>query len=209
MARDIVDIQDFTILVKESNAEQVSLDACYFDEPLIAVAFYGSGNVHLTVNYGDQQKSYEHTSGLALASFADEQVEFVHRVSADRPLQCIATAARNLAHLPYQAGELFGDLLQQLVQPQGHYVEGPRFLMIPEMQAIVDLVFCNTYSGKAKMMFFRSQMTALLAHFFGQLSRSPEIQIPAAEREKLLLAKEILHAQMDRPPSRNFPVKSG
>jgi len=167
------------------------------------VAFYGSGNVKLTVKYGDQQKNFDHTKGLALSFYADEKVEFVHTVSASRPLECIviATATRHLGKLPNQEGELFSELLYQLVHPKDHYVEGPRFFMTPDMQAIVDQLFHNQYSGKARMMFFRSQITALLAHFFGQLSMMTEEKIPAGEREKLEQAKDILRANLETPPS--------
>ena len=69
------------------------------------------------------------------------------------------------------------------------------------MQAVVDQVFRIQYEGKAKMMFFRSQMTSLLAHFFGQLSLMNEEAIPSGEREKLLLAKDILSENLETPPS--------
>ncbi len=203
MTRDIIDINDFTILVEEANSAKTIVDSCFFDEAVIAVAFYGSGNVHLTVKYGDQQKEFDHTKGLALSFYGDQQVEFIHTVSPDRPLECIviATTARNLEQLPNQEGELFGEMLDQLVHPKDHYVEGPSFFMTPEMQTIVDQVFRIQYSGKAKMMFFRSQMTSLLAHFFGQLSIMSEDAIPAAEREQLQQARKILTENLETPPS--------
>ena len=208
MTRDIIDINDFTILVEEANADQpftsvCSVDVCNFDEPLIAVAFYGSGNVNLVIEYADKQKEYEHTKSLALSFYADNQVKFIHNVSDARPLKCIviATALHNLEKLPNQEGELFGELLHQLVHPKDHYVEGPSFLMTPEMQTIIDQVFDNKYEGKAKMMFFRSQMTTLLSHFFGQLSMMEEDKIPLSEREKLEQARNILAENLENPPS--------
>lgn len=202
MNRDIIDINDFTILVEESSTDGPSGDSCSFDEPIIGVAFYGSGNVNLCVKYGENQKEFDHTKGLTLSFYADEMVEFIHTVSPSRPLECIviATAARNLKKLPNQEGELFSELLHQLVHPKDHYVEGPSLFMTHEMQAIVDQVFRIKYEGKAKMMFFRSQMTSLLAHFFGQLSMTEET-IPQVEREKLLKAKEILRENLESPPS--------
>lgn len=203
MNRDIIDINDFTVLVEEASSEVPIVDSCFFDEPIIAVAFYGSGNVNLSVKYKSKKKEFDHTKGLALSFYADEQVEFIHTVSASRPLQCIviATAARNLEQMPNQEGELFGELLHQLVHPKDHYVEGPAFLMTPEMQDIVDQVFHINYKGKAKMMFFRSQMTSLLAHFFGQLSTINDKPMPQVERDKLILAQEILTNNLETPPS--------
>ena len=203
MTRDIIDINDFTILIEEANSDQPTTDSCTFDEPVIAVAFYGSGNVNLSVKYVDKQKAFDYTKGLALSFYADEKVEFMHTVSAMKPLECIviATAIRNIEKLPNHEGELFSEMLNQLVHPIDHYVEGPKFFMTPEMQAIVDQIFNNKYEGKAKMMFFRSQITSLVAHFFGQLSMITEVTIPEEEREKLLQAKEILAANLESPPS--------
>ena len=61
MTRDIIDINDFTILVELAEANETTLDSCFFDEPIIAVAFYGSGNVDLTVKYGEKRKAFTYT----------------------------------------------------------------------------------------------------------------------------------------------------
>jgi len=203
MTRDHIDINDFTILVEEYDSNTPVTDACFFDEPVIGIAFYGSGNVDLTINYKGKSKSYDNTKGLTLSFYADENVEFVHQVSADKPLRCIVlvTALKNLQSLPYQEGEIFADLLQELVNPSDSYVEGPRFFMSPEMSAIIDQVFANRYHGKTKMMFFRSQMTVLLSHFFGYLSTMQTEQLKKPAQEKLYLAKEILLNNLDNPPS--------
>lgn len=203
MNRDIIDINDFTILVEEANSIKETIDACFFDEPVIAVAFYGAGNVHLSVKYEGKQKDFEHTKGMALSFYADEQVSFEHTVSANKPLQCIviATTLRNLEKLPNQEGEIFASLLHQLVNPVDHYVEGPLFFMTPEMHTVVEQVFNNKYEGKTKMMFFRSQMTILLSHFFGHLSGMKEEVVKKEEREKLFEAKEILLNNLETPPS--------
>lgn len=203
MTRDIIDINDFTILVEEAKVNEPTTDSCFFDEPIIAVAFYGSGNVDLTVKYGSQQKKFSHTKGLALSFYANDNVEFIHSVSASKPLECIviATAAKTIDDLPNQEGEIFGDLLNQLVNPSDHYVEGPSFIMTPDMQSIVDSLFNIQYEGKTKMMFFRSQITTLLSHFFGQLARLKTERINTSEREKLNQAKEILLQHIDNPPS--------
>ena len=106
MTRDIIDINDFTILVEEASTDKPTIDACSFDEPVIAVAFYGDGDVQLKMKYGSDLQEFHHTKGLALSFYADEHVVCEHHVSASRPLQCIviATATRNLAKLPNQEG---------------------------------------------------------------------------------------------------------
>lgn len=203
MTRDIIDINDFTILVETANAEVPTTDSCLFDEPVVAVAFYGSGNVDLSVKYGTKSKDFTYTKGLTLSFYADERVEFVHTVSANKPLECIviASSISSIEKLPNQEGDLFVEMLEQLMAPSDHYVEGPSFFMTPEMQSIVDHLFHTRYEGKAKMMFFRSQINTLLAHFFGQLSLHSEETIAENERDKLQMAKDILIKNLDNPPS--------
>lgn len=203
MTRDFIHINDFVILVEEAHSTKTEVDSCYFDEPLIAVAFYGSGNVDLAVKYGSEQKHFNHTKGLALSFYGDEKVEFEHTISPNRDLQCIVVATKlsNLEQLPNQEGELFYDLLQELVNPKDHYVEGPSFFMTPEMESIVDAFFSNSYSGKTKMMFFRSQITALLSHFFGQLALKQEAASKPNHREQLNKARDILLENLENPPS--------
>lgn len=156
MTRDFIHINDFVVLVEEANSKTKEVDICRFDVPIIAIAFYGSGNVDLSVKYGTKQKGFNHTKGLALSFYADDKVEFKHTVSSNKSLKCIviATSLQNLEHLPYQEGEIFSELLGALVNPKDHYVGGPKFFMTPEMEHIVDAFFLNTYTGKTKMMFY-------------------------------------------------------
>ncbi|MBQ4822739.1 AraC family transcriptional regulator [Aquimarina sp. MMG016] len=203
MTRDFIHINDFIILVEEASAKTIEIDICRFEEPLIAIAFYGVGDVDLSVKFEQKQKDFHHTRGLALSFYADEKVEFEHTISPDKNLECIvvATALRNLDHLPNQEGEIFAELLEKLVNPSDHYVEGPSFFMTPEMERIVDAIFTNEYIGKTKMMFFRSQITALLSHFFGQLALLQESASKPHHRDKLNQVKDILLSNIENPPS--------
>jgi AraC-like DNA-binding protein len=203
MTRDFIHINDFVVLVEEGDSLTKEVDSCYFEEPLVAIAFYGSGNVDLSVKYGQKQNDFTYTKGLALSFYADEKVEFEHTISPGKSLKCIviATALRNLEHLPNQEGEIFSELLGALVKPKDHYVEGPIFFMTPEMERIVDAFFSNTYTGKTKMMFFRSQITALLSHFFGQLAIQQTEVSKSSYKEQLNRAKNILLENIDNPPS--------
>jgi len=203
MTRDIIDINDYTILVETAFSKDVIKDTCCFDEPVIAVAFYGAGNVDLEMSFPTGTRKLNYTKGLALSFYADDSVDCIHTVSKDKPLECIviATATRNLLNLPNQEGELFSELLENLVNPKDHYVEGPRFYMTPEMHQIIDSLFNIEYEGKTKMMFFRSQITALLSHFFGQLAMNHSNSMKSIDVKRLELAKEILSNNLENPPS--------
>jgi hypothetical protein len=41
MNREIIDINDYTILLEEASSNNNLIDSCFFDEPVIAIAFYG------------------------------------------------------------------------------------------------------------------------------------------------------------------------
>ena len=204
LTRDVIDINDFIVLVETGESDKTITDSCFFDEPVIAVAFYGSGNVDLEVKYGEQSESFHHTKGLALSFYGDDLVEFIHEISAEKPLQClvVATAFRNLEKLPNSEAEIFSDLLNELVNPSDHFVKGPTLFMTPDMEQILDSIFNIEYEGKTRMMFFRSQVTSLLSHFFGQLASSPKTKsLNDNERDKLYQVKDILSSNLDNPPS--------
>lgn len=205
MSRGIIDINDFTILIETAEAKETCFDTCSFDEPIIAIALYGEGDVELTVKYGLQQKQFAHTKGMVLSFYADSKVAFEHKVSQLKPLEClvVATAVKNLQNLPNGEAEIFGELLHQLVYPKEHYVEGPVFFMTPEMQPIVHNMLYNPYEGKTKILFYKSQITTLLSHYFGQLALLQQEKVNKKERNQLLLAKEILINNLDNPPSLN------
>ncbi|GAA0743604.1 AraC family transcriptional regulator [Gaetbulibacter jejuensis] len=203
MNREIIDINDCTILLEEASTNTTLVDSCFFDEPVIAIAFYGAGDVGLNVKYNEKTKTFHHTKGMVLSFYADEKVEFEHLVSSQKPLQClvIATSLRNLDKLPNGEGQFLEQFLHQLVHPKDHYVEGPVFKMSPEMFLLVEQFFSNTYEGGIKMMFYKSHMTALLSHYFGQLASQQSTKINVEQLEKINLAQEILLSDLENPPS--------
>jgi len=203
MNREIIDINDCTILLEEASTNTTLVDSCFFDEPVIAIAFYGAGDVGLNVKYNRKTKTFHHTKGMVLSFYADEKVEFEHLVSSQKPLQClvIATSLRNLDKLPNGEGQFLEQFLHQLVHPKDHYVEGPVFKMSPEMFLLVEQFFSNTYEGGIKMMFYKSHMTALLSHYFGQLASQQSTKINVEQLEKINLAQELLLSDLENPPS--------
>lgn len=203
MNREIIDINDFTILLEEASTDKALVDSCYFDEPVIAIAFYGAGDVGLKVKYGKKTKEFHHTKGMVLSFYADKHVAFEHHVSTQKPLQClvIATTIKNLDKLPNGEGQFLEQFLTKLVHPKDHYVEGPVFNMTPEMFLLVEQFFSNTYEGGIKMMFYRSHMTALLSHYFGQLASQKSGEIDTSQLEKIYQAQEILLSDLENPPS--------
>lgn len=203
MNREIIDINDYTILLEEASTDNNLIDSCFFDEPVIAIAFYGAGDVGLKVKFDSKTKEFHHTKGMVLSFYADSKVEFEHHISKLKPLQClvIATTIRNLDKLPSGTGLFLEKFLHQLVHPKDHYVEGPVFNMIPEMYQLVEQFFSNTYKNEIKMLFYKSHMTALLSHYFGQLAKQQNTNLDKLQLEKINLAQEILVSDLENPPS--------
>ena len=203
MNREMIDINDCTILLEEASTNNTLVDPCFFDEPVIAIAFYGAGDVSLKVKYDGKTKEFHHTKGMVLSFYANEKVEFEHHVSAQKPLQClvIATTIRNLDKLPNGEGQFLEKFLHQLVHPKDNYVEGPVFNMSPEMFLLVEQFFNNTFQSEIKMLFYKSHMTALLSHYFGQLAKQQNTKLNTSQLEKINLAQEILLSDLENPPS--------
>ncbi len=203
MNREIIDIHDYTILLEEASTDNKLIDSCFFDEPVIAIAFYGAGDVGLKVKFDEKTKEFYHTKGMVLSFYADDKVEFEHQVSNLKPLQClvIATTVKNIDNLPSGESQFLEKFLHQLVHPKDHYVEGPVFNMSPEMFLLVEQFFNNTFEGELKMMFYKSHITALLSHYFGQLATQQNTKLNTSQLEKINLAQEILVSDLENPPS--------
>ena len=203
MNREIIDINDYTVLLEGASTDNNLINSCLFDEPVIAIAFYGAGDVGLKVKFDGKMKEFHHTKGMVLSFYADDKVEFEHHVSRLKSLQClvIATTIKNLDKLPNGEGQFLEFFLYQLVHPKDHYVEGPVFNMSPEMFQLVEQFFSNTYDGQIKMMFYKSHISALLSHYFGQLVKLQNVKLNTSQLEKINLAQEILLSDLENPPS--------
>lgn len=203
MNREIIDINDYTILLEEASTDNNLIDSCFFDEPVIAIAFYGAGDVGLNVKFDGKIKEFHHTKGMVLSFYANNKVEFEHHVSKLKPLQClvIATTIRNIDKLQNGEGLFLEKFLHQLVHPKDHYVGGPVFTMSPEMFLLVEQFFSNTYEGEIKMMFYKSHVAALLSHYFAQLANQQNTPLNSSLLEKINRAQEILLSDLENPPS--------
>ena len=205
MTRDILEIDEHTILVEQAEAKEIVIDKCTFDEAIIGIAFYGSGNVELSVCHGEQNHRYENTKGFAMSFYANEQVAFLHKVAPDTPLRCLVILSKieRLKQLPSEEGAIFCTLLEELVYPKDNFIEGPCFYMTPEMEGAVDKFFKTRYEGITRTLFLRSQVTELLSHFFGYISeyQPGKESTKVKDRDKIYQAKDILTQNIEQPPS--------
>lgn len=203
MTRDIIDINNFIVLIEQSNTEETVVETCGFADSVLGIAFYGSGKVALKISLDDYHHQLHNTKGMAISFYGDTRTLFEHTVSPEQPLQCvcIVTSMKNLQKLPSMEQEIFREHLSKLINPLAPIVGGPGFYMTPEMQSAVDKIFNTSYKGTTRMMFLRSQVTELLSHFFAGLADAATLERKDPDRDKLYQVKDILADNLVTPPS--------
>lgn len=210
MTTDIIEINNFVVLIEQSNSEQTIIQQCEIDGDAVGFAFYGSGNVELEIKYENHTKIARNTTGLAISFFGNSRVAFSHKIEPDKPLQSISifTKLKHLHTLPQLEHEAFKEYLPELIHPNANFVEGPGFYMTPHMQNAVQKVMTTSYSGNTRLLFLKSQVNELLSHFFAYLADGRDSQpFLATEREKLEEAKNIITRNMSKPPTLNELAK--
>jgi len=203
MTTDIIELNDFIVLIEQSNASKTFVQKCEIDGDAVGFAFYGSGNVELEIKHNQQTKYLTNTTGLAICFFGNQKVEFAHKIEPDKPLQSISifTKLKNLPMLPQAEKEIFEKYLPELLNPQEHFVKGPSFYMTLEMQLAVQKIFNTTYTENTRLLFLKSQVNELLAHFFALLATDQKIDFSEKDRDKIFKAKEIVTHNYSQPPS--------
>ncbi|MCU0437874.1 MAG: AraC family transcriptional regulator [Raineya sp.] len=203
MTTDIIEINNFIVLIEQSNSDKSIVQTCAIDGDAIGFAFYGSGDVELEIQHQNQTKIITNTTGIAISFFGNNKVEFFHKIGPNRPLQSISIFSKlnKLQNLPKEEQEIFTDFLPELLSPKADFVEGPRFYMTPNMQNAVYKILTTNYKGNTRRMFLKSQITELLSHFFAFLASDKKESVSNEDREKLFKAKEIIANNISSPPS--------
>lgn len=203
MTCDIIDLHNFIVLIEQSFASKTIIQKCKIDTDVVAFAFYGSGNVELEVKHNEQTKYLTNTTGLAISFFGNQNVEFAHKISPDKPLQSISifTRIKYLQTLPSTERDMFETQLPELLYPKENFLTGPSFYMTLEMQRTVQKIFETTYEGNTRLLFLKSQVNELLAHFFAFIAKGERSAMPEHERNKIFQAKEIVSSNYAKPPS--------
>jgi len=205
MTTDILEINNFVVLIEQSNDTKTTFEKCALDDQVIGFSFYGSGNVEIDIHFGNQKKVVKNSSGIATSFYGNKKVEFIHKISCKKPLQSVSifTTLKNLNKLPKEEKEIYISHLNLLLNPKDDYVEGPFFYMTAEMQNAVSKIFKTNYTGTLRKLFLQSQITELLAHFFAYLSKDKKETIKTSEKEKLFKAKDIISNNIATPPTLN------
>ena len=203
MTTDIIELNDFIVLIEQSNASKTFVQKCEIDGDAVGFAFYGSGNVELEIKHNHQTKYLTNTTGLAICFFGNQKVEFAHKIEPDKPLQSISifSKLKNMHLLSPAEKEIFEKYLPDLLDPKEHFVKGPSFYMTLDMQLAVQKIFNTTYTGNTRLLFLKSQINELLSHFYGLLASDQKSEFSEKDKNKLFEAKEIVTHLYSQPPS--------
>jgi len=207
MTRDIVEVNNFIVLIEHLVTDKMVIEPCRFENDAVGIAFYGSGKVDLKIFHEGKEYDFENAKGKVISFFASSQGDSEHTIYPNQPLQCICVVAslKNLQKLPAQEQEFYQENLDALINPKAGVVRGPEFLMNHEMQGAVDKIFTTDLKGSLRNMFLRSQVTELLSHFFNLVvqAKAQKDTVSLEERQKLFKAEEILAQNITTPPSLN------
>lgn len=203
MITDIIEINNFIVLIEQSNAKKSIVQKCEIDGDAVGFAFYSSGNVELEIKHQNQTKVITNTTGIAISFFGNDKVAFCHKIGPDKPLRSISifSKLKYLSTLPKEEQEIFNELLPELINPKEDFVEGPRFYMTPDMQNAVYKIMSTKYTGNTRQLFLKSQVNELLSHFFAFLTTDKKETLSNQDRNKLFMAKEIMEQNIASPPS--------
>jgi AraC-like DNA-binding protein len=203
MTTDIVEVNNFIVLIEQSNSDNTFIQKCEIDGDCLGFAFYSSGEVELEIKHQNQIKILTNTTGIAISFFGNDKVEFSHKIRPDHPLQSISVFSKlkNMHTLPKEEQEVFTSYLPQLINPVADFVEGPRFYMTPDMQNAVHKIMTTQYRGNTRQLFLKSQVNELLAHYFAFIALDKKERLNYEDRSRLYKAKEIMENNLSNPPS--------
>ena len=115
MTTDIVEINNFIVLIEQSNADKTIVQKCAIDGDAVGFAFYSSADVELEIKHQNQTKIIANTTGIAISFFGNNKVEFSHKIGPNKPLQSVSVFSKlkNLHTLPQEEQEVFNDFLPE------------------------------------------------------------------------------------------------
>jgi len=203
MITDIIELNNFIILIETSDSKEAKIEKCKLDDDVIGISFYASGNVLIEVFIGNEIISLPNKKGICTSFFGNRNVRFVHNISGDEPLRSVSvfSTLKNIKERPQQENELYLKYLHNLIYPTTDFLVGKTVKMSPEMQIAVLKIFNTNYKGSTRLVFLKSQITELLSHYFASISQKKESTVNEIDTKKINLAKDIIIQNMDKPPS--------
>jgi AraC family transcriptional activator of pyochelin receptor len=203
MITNIIELNEFVVLIEESEEAELTFSTCYFEKDTVGIAFYASGEVELEVSAEDKSEILLNKKGTAISFSGNNKTKFLHKISDKEPLRSVSIfcLVENLKKRPQPERDVYENGLRSLVKIEWNYQIGPATYMTPDMFTIISKIFQNKYKGTAQVLFLKSQVTELLSHFFALLTATEKTKENKEDAKRIMLAKDIITKNMDKPPS--------
>jgi len=203
MITNLIELNEFVVLIEESNEQEPTFSTCYFEKDTVGIAFYGSGRVEIEMSVDTKSKTVQNKKGTAISFTGNNRTKFVHKISPNEPLRSVSIfcLAENIRKLPQPERDIYEDGLKMLLNSVSNFEIGPSTFLTPEMFNIISKIFQNHYEGPARILFVKSQVSELLSHFFSLITETGKENLSSPDRQKILLAKDIITKNMEKPPS--------
>jgi AraC family transcriptional activator of pyochelin receptor len=62
MITNLIELNEFVVLIEESNEQEPTFSTCYFEKDTVGIAFYGSGRVEIEMSVDTKSKTVPHPS---------------------------------------------------------------------------------------------------------------------------------------------------
>jgi AraC family transcriptional activator of pyochelin receptor len=172
MITNLIELSEFVVLIEESDEQEITFSECYFEKDTVGISFYGSGEVELDVKADDKTETLLNKKGTAISFSGNNRTKFLHTISNKEPLRSISIFCliKNLKKLPHPERDVYENGLKSLLKSESSFEVGPITYMNPEMINIIFKIFQNKYDGTARVLFLKSQVSELLAHFFSLIT---------------------------------------
>jgi AraC family transcriptional activator of pyochelin receptor len=205
MITNLIELSEFVVLIEESDEQEITFSECYFEKDTVGISFYGSGEVELDVSADDKTETLLNKKGTAISFSGNNRTKFQHTISNKEPLRSISIFCliENLKKLPHPERDVYENGLKSLLKSESSFEVGPITYMTPEMINIISKIFQNKYKGTARVLFLKSQVSELLAHFFSLVTAPVKTNENKEDTKKIMLAKDIITNNMEKPPSLN------
>ncbi|NLR94350.1 helix-turn-helix transcriptional regulator [Flammeovirga agarivorans] len=208
MTTDIIEVNDFIVMIDSTDSKEAELFNCQFEDDIIGITFYNSG--HVDIHAFDDRENKNSTilksrKGKCISFYGQQGVKFSHNISQKEPLQSVSifSTRDNLLKLSNNEKALYELHLSELLQTSDWFKSGPEVRLTPEMQLTISKIFSNSFQGYSRLLFMKSQVLELLSHYFSKLEQTENIVMDEHELQKLYKAKEIMENNIHTPPTLN------
>jgi len=203
MTTDILELNDFVVIIDKNESPEVEVLECQFDADILGIVFYGSGEVDINVTDGRNQYSLQSQGGRVLSYSGTDQVKFIQKISPNTPLRSLGVfcTITNLMSSTTEERSLFEHHLADLLVGDRDFNLGSETQMTPEMHAAMAKIFENSFEGAARSLFLKGQVLELLSHYFHQMGAQRTPGFHQDELDKLNEAKEIITQNIEKPPT--------